>query len=254
LQAEKVEIHLSNIIKPEHENDLLSVTTFDFAEIIQTRTAEGSNIICKGTGKKHCPPSRDARLEAEAAIQSRLLEAERKAQQLEKETYEKAYAQGQKDGFEYGRKHISIIKEHLERLLDGLEKLPDRLLGDYREWIINTCLTIARQIVRRELQTDPRQLIELIDTLLRETSEKYTVSVQVNPADLDLMKKHTDLSHLSEQNGRKLEFSSDPDIERGGCRLESEIELVDATIEKQFALIEQDLRSHGPEPDVASSV
>ncbi len=48
---------------------------------------------------------------------------------------------------------MAIVKEHLERLLDSLQQTPQTIFDQYRDWLIQMCLTISRHIVRRELST-----------------------------------------------------------------------------------------------------
>jgi flagellar assembly protein FliH len=184
--------------------------------------------------------------EIDITIQNRLLDAERKAHEVEEEAYRQGYAQGQKDGSEIGQKSMAIVREHLESLFNGLHRLPEQLLEDYRGWIINTSLAIARHVVRRELSGDKQQLIQLIDTLVREAEEGHTLTLYVNPNDLDLLEKHVELKHLEANSGRALYLKPDPRLERGGCRMESAIQLLDASIEKQFALIKETMTTQDP--------
>jgi flagellar assembly protein FliH len=242
---------LSNIIKLSDTDAGVSVTAFNFQKLPRPVRKCFSNVLSKDQAEHECPSDEEIPVDPEAALRNRLLDAERKAEQMEKEAYEKAYAQGRKDGFEYGRKHMAIVQSQLENLIEDLDALPSKLLADYRDWIVDTCLKIARQIVRRELETDHNQLIHLIDTILKETSEKYTLTVHLNPADHELLKKHMDPVRFSEQTGRKVDLKPDPEVQRGGCWLENEIERVDATIEKQFALVELALGNSGSEADDA---
>jgi flagellar assembly protein FliH len=187
--------------------------------------------------------------EIEATIQNRLLDAERKAQELEEEAYRKGYAQGQKDGFEIGQKSMAIVRDHLEKLLYSLAGFPEQLFAEYREWIINTCLAISRHVVRRELAGDIEPLIQLIDSLLKQAAEGYSMAIHVNPNDLDLLEKQLDFQQFIAALERTLHFKADPQLERGGCRMETDIQLLDASIEQQFTLIENAIRTEQSLPD-----
>jgi flagellar assembly protein FliH len=187
--------------------------------------------------------------EIEATIQNRLLDAERKAQELEEEAYRKGYAQGQKDGFEIGQKSMAIVRDHLEKLLYGLAGFPGQLFAEYREWSINTCLEISRHVVRRELAGDIEPLIQLIDSLLKQAEAGYSLAIHINPNDLDLLEKQLDFQQFIAALERTLHFKADPQLERGGCRMETDIQLLDASIEQQFTLIENAIRTEQSLPD-----
>jgi flagellar assembly protein FliH len=194
-------------------------------------------------------PETDSTRGVQPSVQNLLLNAERKAQELEEQAYQKGYEQGQKDGFEFGQRSMAIVKEHLEGLFEELQCLPETLLKEYREWLIEMCLSISRRIVRRELATDSGQLSQLIDNLLREAVDEHTLTIHVHPDDLDLMEKHLDLTSLAERSGRTFSLRADANLERGGCRLESDVQLLDASIEKQFSIIEQALKKDEPISD-----
>jgi len=187
--------------------------------------------------------------DVETTVRNLLLNAERKAQELEEQAYRKGYEQGQKDGFDVGQRTMSIVKSHLEGLFQELKTLPETLLETYRDWLIETCLHIARHLVRRELATDSGELSQLIDTLLREAVADHALTVHLHPDDLAMLEQHLDLKLLAERTGRNFCLKADAHLERGGCRMESEIQLIDASIEKQFDLIEQALRNDEPIPD-----
>ncbi len=225
------------------------IVPFDFVQLESQRKkapSHAQNRIGMLSGAQEEPDPVD---DPEARMRGLFLEAERKAQELEEEAYRKGYEQGQKDGFEFGLKSMSIVKEHLEGLLDQFQTLPETLLQEYRDWLIEMCLGISRRIVRRELETDSSQLSQLIDNLLSEAAEEHTLTVYVHPHDLDLLEKHLDLKSTSERTGRTFSLKADPRLDRGGCRLESDIQLFDASIEKQFAFIEKALRNDGSDSD-----
>lgn len=239
---------MSRIIKAEKDTDV-PVSAFDFAEIEEGAEEEvrpPSECDVAEKCREDAPPAPDP-AEIEAIIHRKLLEAERKSQEMEKEGYLRGYAQGEKDGIEYGKKRMMIVKDRLEEIIENVQRLSDRVLQDYRDWMISTCLAVARRIVRRELAMDTGYLVDMIDALLAEADEKNTVTIYLNANDLRLLEEHLDLRELTERSAHRCRLKADESIEQGGCRLESEIQLLDASIEKQFAQIEQNLRAHASE-------
>ena len=233
-------IPLSKIIKLNEQSD---IEAFDFREI-EKGTLFVPEPETEDSQENKSPP--DPLAELESTIQKRLLEAERRAQELERDAYEKGYAQGQKDGLEYGRKSMQIVKERVEELLGGLQGLPDKVFKEYRDWFLEMCLTISRRIVRRELAAQPEALIQLIDSLLAEAEASQSVTLHLHPSDLEMIKKHTEFLASMERSDSKLTLKPDPQMQRGGCRLESEVQLLDGTVEAQFALFEEALLQYGP--------
>jgi flagellar assembly protein FliH len=250
----KAEIPLSKskIIKAAPDQ-LEEVIPFDFAQMERKDRKHSAHPAHSFGRLAEIPAIQDPLRDVDNQIQKRLLEAERKAQELEEQAYQKGYEQGQKDGFEFGQRSMAIVKEHLERLLPELQGLPETLLTQYRDWLIDMCLSISRRIVRKEVVTDSSHLSQLIDTLLREAVDGYTLTVYVHPDDLNLLEKHLDLKLLAERSGRNFHLKADIQLDRGGCRMESDMQLLDASIEKQFSSIEQAMRKNEPVSDQIST-
>lgn len=239
---------MSKIIKAMPDQ-LEKVLPFGFDELQRERkkTSPGESNMFGGLSQS----SHTSQLteDPQPSLQELMLNAERKAQELEEQAYRRAYEQGQKDGFDVGQRSMAIVKEHLEQLLKELQGTPVKIFEQYRDWLIETCLAISRHIVRRELTADSTQLIRLIDSLLREAAEEHSLTLAVHPDDLALLEQHLELKDLAERTGRIFTLKADAHMERGGCRVESNIQLIDASIEKQFDLVEQALRNDEPVTD-----
>lgn len=247
---------MSKIIKP---HDDAEVTIFGFRNIEAGRPFQSEDGGPSGdvsNSEEDAVPEEaqpDPLQELEEIVKNRLFEVERKAEALEKEAYEKGYAQGEQDGFEYGKRNILIVNEHLERILGGLQDVPRKIFQDYRDWLLSTSIAIARHVVRGELQTSAEAIVRLVDAVLDEAEEAHSVTLYLNPADIELMKKHTDFVNLTQREGSSCTFKPDNKIDRGGCRLESDIQVIDAAVETRVALVEKQLRQHGPADEDPSS-
>ncbi len=180
--------------------------------------------------------------ETEATIQKQLAEAKRRAEEMEKDGYEKGYSQGLKDGTEFGKKSMLVAKEQFEKLKASLGELPRRIMSDYREWFIETCLGIARQVIRIEAEAHPEALLHVIRELLEEVEEKQAITIFLNPKDLEALDKHADKESLVERDERTVILKPDPDVERGGCRMENDVQLIDASLGTRLAMVEEALR------------
>jgi flagellar assembly protein FliH len=246
----KVATRLSKVIKARHCGPT-PVARFDFREL-------------EGDPEHGCAPAGDgdraphaagghplAAVDCEAAVHRRLLEAERKALELEEAGYQKGYEQGEKAGYEFGLTSAAVIRSRLEEILGNLEQLPRQLLADYREWMITTAISIARHIVARELVLDPRRIESLIAAVLQEVEDHHGVKVFLHPADLEFLSNHVDLEKLAPHPGSPLQCKADSRLGRGGCRLESQRQVIDASLERQFALLEAALRQDGTPPDAS---
>ncbi|MCU0572522.1 MAG: FliH/SctL family protein [Syntrophobacteraceae bacterium] len=227
---------MSRIIKA-FESESESICAFSFSEIVEAAECDQPGEDVLESPCREVEP--DPLVDLESLVQQRLLEAERRAQELEQEGYEKGYAQGLKDGAEFGRKSMQVAREQFEALLERLMSLPKAVIEDYRDWFISSCLAVSRHIALGELQTNPRILTQLMEGLLSEAEEAQGITLHLHPKDLDLLNKHSSLEEMVAKAEKTFSIRPDPEMPRGGCRLESDIQLIDASLENRLSLIEK---------------
>ncbi len=230
-------MHSFKIIKADETGEL---SAFSFGELddCSRMYRDGG---AEGVLDRDGAPVPDPLVELEETIRQRLLEVERTAQEIESEAYEKGYDQGLKDGTEYGRKTMEVTKEHMERLLSHMEGLPREVLSHYRDWLIEASITISKQIVQEELSIRPELIAGLLSSVIGHAEETHSITVYLHPKDLELVSKHTDLENIFHQSERTLSLKPDPEVAKGGCRLETDIQLIDASLESRFALLKETL-------------
>jgi len=140
------------------------------------------------------------------------------------------------------------LAESLTTLLPSLEKVVADIRHAKQNWLthweksgVHVAAAIARRIVRRELARDP----SLATTWLREALELAAGSsqlrVHLHPDDLAALAPQRDA--LSREIGvlGPVEWLGDPEITRGGCRVETQFGCVDQQLESQLARIEEEL-------------
>ncbi len=82
----------------------------------------------------------------------------------------------------------------------------------------------------------PEILADIAKSLLNEAEESGILTVYFNPQDMEFMEKRADLDLSS--TGKRFVIKSDPGLGRGGCKVESTVQVLDASIESQFANLE----------------
>lgn len=185
--------------------------------------------------------------ELEELVRQRLLEAERRAEELEREAYQKGYEQGQKDGYAFGASGIEKVRERLDTVATSLEQLPQQVLHEYRHWLIEAALTLSRHLLTAAVCINPAVLESLIDHILEHMDRSQTITIVLHPNDRDLLQKHGVLERwLSPppQGQSPLRVTVDPSIQRGGCRVESALQDIDALVETRLENLREVLFRH----------
>ncbi|ROR01872.1 FliH/SctL family protein [Desulfosoma caldarium] len=183
----------------------------------------------------------------EELVRQRLLEAERRAEELEREAYQKGYEQGQKDGYAFGASGIEKIRERLNSLAASLEQIPQQVLHEYRDWLIEAALTLSRHLLTEAVSINPTVLESLVDHILEHMDRSHAITIVLHPNDRDLLQKHGVLERwLSPppKGQASLQVTVDPSIQRGGCRFESAMQDIDALVETRLRNLREILFSH----------
>lgn len=155
-------------------------------------------------------------------------------EKLQKQAYQEGFQQGQRDGIAAGKEEYKYKIQRLDKitksLVDPLADLDEEVINE----LVTLAMTIARHMVRRELKTDPGEIVGVV----REALDKLPVasrgiSLYLHPDDVAMVREALSLSG-DEQSCKIIE---DPAMSRGGCRVVTEASQVDATIEKRLATL-----------------
>ena len=223
---------MSNLLKKNLEP---VIAAFGFP-VIQRDYSGGAQILPPGPEEG---PNPAQQINSEDIYRRKFLDLERHTQQIERDAYSLGFAQGERDGFDYGQKSVQVVKSQLERIAQNLEALPAKILKDYRDWLIQTSIRIARQIVNREIRTCPEIVADTVRVLIEEAEEHGTLSIYLNPNDLEIVEKRAELTLGA--NGKHFVLKADKTLERGGCRIESAVQVLDASIATLFENLEKKL-------------
>jgi len=178
-------------------------------------------------------------------------------ERLHKKAHDDGFERGRAEGFRYGHQEAleaarSQIAERIVLLDELLEALgaPFRHLDDQVEReVVSLVVAIVRQLVRREVRTDPGQIVGVVrEALAILPVASRNVRVVLNPEDAALVRQVYALSD-SELTWKMVE---DPVVARGGCRVMTETSQVDATLESRLAALIAPLLAAGRSVDPAS--
>jgi flagellar assembly protein FliH len=147
--------------------------------------------------------------------------------QVRAEAFDEGYAAGYDQGITAAVAEVqrfeSLARNAGTAFTDFEEQLAPRLLA--------LAVAVARQVVRREIATDPTAILPV----LREAFEQMTGSetgkqLFLNPADVELVR-----AHLSEDAGTgPWRIVEDPRVEAGGCRIATRESEIDATVDTRW--------------------
>jgi flagellar assembly protein FliH len=148
-----------------------------------------------------------------------------------KEGYEKGQNEGYRVGLEAAQQEIQQQVSLLQQIMTGLNSPLADLAEQVEHDLIGLVMTMTRQLVRRELKTDPEHVIGAVRAAMAVLPiSDRKVKLFLHPSDVALVK--TGLSIESEDTTWK--WVEDPLLTRGGVRVETANTTVDATVEARL--------------------
>ena len=157
---------------------------------------------------------------------------------LQKEAYREAYAQGLKEGIAQGQERLKIQVERFAALMDDLARPFEQFDDQVEKELVALALALARQIVRRELKTDPTQVIAIIREAIKALPvASRDVRVMLHPEDATIVRQHL----APTANERAWTMVEDPVMSRGGCQVISATSRVDARLETRLTTVLSEL-------------
>jgi flagellar assembly protein FliH len=120
----------------------------------------------------------------------------------------------------------------LGALLDLQARPLARLDAEIEQQLAELAVAIARQLLRRELKTDPSQVIAVVrETVGLLPAAARDVRVIVHPEDAALIREKL----VTPQTQNAWQLVEDPMLARGDCRVATETALIDARVENRLA-------------------
>ena len=157
---------------------------------------------------------------------------------LQAEAHKEAFEQGLAEGREAGRAEVRAQVERLSGMFYDLTKPFEELDAEVERELLTLAMALARQIVSRELKTDPTQIIGIIrEAIAALPVAAREVRVHLHPEDAAVVREHL----APTESERAWAIIEDPVMARGGCQITSATSRIDARLETRLGGILSEL-------------
>ena len=168
-----------------------------------------------------------------------LKQARERALLIEREAYEKGFAQGEKDGLELGQKRLEAILDSFRKILEEMAQLRQNLYQKHESEMVQLVFVLTRKILRQDLPLPEGWVKETLKAAFQQVLDPRKFILHLNPKDHQYLLTHPEGLPFR-QEGKdegELKVLADPSITRGGCYLETPIDDIDATLENQIEVL-----------------
>lgn len=151
------------------------------------------------------------------------------------------YRHGVKQGTDEGRALVQRVESVLRALAEPLEQLDEEV----EEQLLELSLALTRQVVRREIQTQPGEIIGIIrEAVALLPLGQRRVEIRLHPDDARFVRET-----LGDLEAASWSLLEDPSLSRGGCRVSTDTSRIDASLEQRLAVLARELLGGDREDD-----
>jgi flagellar biosynthesis/type III secretory pathway protein FliH len=171
----------------------------------------------------------DAHARARALVEDAVARADSVAQEARK--------RGHDAGFEAGREAADREMNDMLVTMRGLLEMGraerQKLIENAEPELVRLALGIAERVLHQQIALDRGVVVEMAKTAIARLIERDTVTVRVNPADLERMREHRD-ELVAIGDIRNLRVVEDQRVDRGGVVVDTDAGTIDARISTQL--------------------
>jgi len=155
-------------------------------------------------------------------------------QQGREEGWKRGHDEGWQQGHAEGQKIMLEAAARFEPLIDCLDQPLTLMDEQVEQELVTLAIALAKQLIRRELKTDPGQIVAVArEALAALPASARRVHLHLHPEDAELVRHALALR----DSGPRWKIVEDPLMTRGGCRVLTETSHIDATLEKRLMAV-----------------
>jgi len=159
---------------------------------------------------------------------------------LQKETKKNLYLQNLSERRRAEEeKELKAATEMLKRAVEQIELERQKMVMENEKEVLKMVMTIARKVIKKETEIDPEIIIRVARDALKQIADARKIVIKVNPLDWKKVKEKRQEILPPEISQDSIQIEEDKSIQRGGCIVKTEKEIIDARIDQQISEIEK---------------
>lgn len=198
-------------------DDILKAARTEASRLIEDASADAEALI------------RDARERALALVD----DAQRRVAQIEDDARGQGFEQGNSDG-------RAAVQAEMDEMLDTMRGLVEmarverhKIIEGAEPEIVRLSVAVAERILNQHVALDSEAVLEMTKSAITRLVNRETVTVRVNPADIETMRRHRD-KLMSINDIDNMRIIEDQRVDRGGVLIETDAGNIDAKISTQL--------------------
>lgn len=148
------------------------------------------------------------------------------------------------EGYNLGLQQAAAEVEAFKNVLGAFMGAEDRIFNEIAPNILELSMSIAKKVIKHEVTTDIQVVVDTVMDALRLLSKNEPkIVLRVNPIQVQYLKDTLPEKIKSIGMETKLSILSDEAVSEGGCIIQTNNGMIDATVEAQLGIVQMALRS-----------
>lgn len=161
---------------------------------------------------------------------TRLIE---EAKATSSEIHAEAKAEGFDEGLQQFQAHLLLFEEHLRTLRLEMQRV-----------MLPLVVKATKRIVGEELKQSPESIVDIVLQAIKQATQAKVVRLYINKEDLPYVEQERERIKESFEGLTSFSIEARSDVAQGGCIIETEKGVLNATLENQFRALERALEAH----------
>ena len=178
-----------------------------------------------------------------------LAKAQRESAAIRQQAEQEGHKAGQASLEQMAQRQAQeLVSAELRTLLPALRQVIQDLHYARQTWLshweqsaVHVAAAIAARLIRRELENKPDIPLALVREAMELAAGSAQIRVHLNPADYESLGEQVQMLLQAIAAVGTPELIADPQVTRGGCRVETRFGVIDQQFEAQLARIEEEL-------------
>jgi len=161
-----------------------------------------------------------------------------KVKEIQEPAYQQAYElgleEGRKKAFEAAESDIGVRLQKLDELLISFTKIKEDMLHQSEGQIVKAVYELAIRIAKFEISQHDDRILGVIRQAVEHAQSQESVAVKLSKEDFDFLQTIKDYSKREMEFMKKIKLTPTNDIKSGGCIVETNYGVIDATVEERI--------------------
>jgi flagellar assembly protein FliH len=172
-------------------------------------------------------------------------EVESRFEALREEAFQKGLEEGRVQGQALAeqehRARMAPLEDRFASLIAEFEEVKKELHAANESFLISLVFQVGKQILLKELRTDREYVKRITSHVVEKLGAKDHVRIRIGRQDAEMLEQIKDHLKVQLPDLKNIQIEVTDDLPMGGCKVETDLSRMNASVETQLAAIEKAL-------------